>query len=183
MAHTVYTVGHSTRSLDDLCALLAGVKVLFDVRRIARSRHNPQFNDANLRAALPEHGIDYFHVPDLGGKRAATPDRPSVNDGWPQEAFRAYADYALTRPFAAAFDDLERCARAAPSAVMCAEKDWRRCHRQIIADYLMVRDRAVIHLIAPDESEPARLTPLAEVQGDGTVLYPKPPPRQGELVF
>ena len=178
----IFTVGHSNRSLDELLGILvgAGVDQLVDVRRYPRSRYNPHFNDRPLAEALAEGGISYRHLPALGGMReegvAASP-----NDGWEPGAFRNYADYAMTPAFQRAFQELLKSAQEAVAALMCAEKNWRQCHRQIIADHLIVRGVDVVHFIAPEESEIALLNRQAVPNADGTIRYPAPSPRQGSL--
>src|SRR5207245_5177124 len=127
----LHTIGHSTRPLDELTAMLraAGVTRLADVRAFPRSKRYPQFNIDTLPRALGEAGIDYRHLPALGGRRGARTDAPSRNTLWRVQAFQNYADYAETPAFRAALDDLERLARERPTAIMCAEAVWWRCHR------------------------------------------------------
>jgi len=179
---TIFTAGHSNRPSQDLLAMLgeAGAARLVDVRRYPRSRFNPQFNERALAAALRAAGIDYRHAPELGGRREAAAE-PSPNDGWEPGAFRNYADYALTPAFQAALTVLEAEAAAGPVAIMCAEKDWRQCHRQIIADYLLSRGHPVVHLIEPGAREPAAPDPRLVRAGDGGLYYRAPPPAQREL--
>jgi uncharacterized protein (DUF488 family) len=168
----IFTVGHSTHEIDAFVALLHrhGVAVLADVRAFARSRRNPQFNAETLAGELPAHGIEYRHFRALGGRRPPRPDSP--NGGWENDAFRAYADHALSPEFAAALDDL--VALPAPAAVMCAEGLWWHCHRRLIADRLYAAGWAVLH-IGPDGSlSEHELPPFAVPQRDGTVLYPPP---------
>jgi uncharacterized protein (DUF488 family) len=176
-ANPVFTVGHSTRPVGELIALLEenGVERLVDVRSVPRSRTNPQFNTDALPTPLAAAGIGYVHLRALGGLRhrpAGAP--PSPNAAWRTEAFRNYADYAMADVFRAGLDEL--CALAAEHrcAIMCAEAVWWRCHRRIIADYLLVRGFAVSHVMAPGRLDPARLTPGARPRGDGTILYPEP---------
>jgi uncharacterized protein (DUF488 family) len=177
--HPVFTLGHSTHSFDDFYALLSahGVTRVADVRLIPRSRRHPQFRDEALAAELPPRGIDYRHLRELGGRRRPQPDSP--NGGWDNEAFRGYADYALTPEFGAALDDLTALAQDRPTAIMCAEGLWWRCHRRLISDRLTVAGWTVLH-IAPDGSlTEHELPPFAVPQPDGTVLYP---PAQGSLL-
>lgn len=166
-------MGHSTHTLDALAALLHehGVEVVADVRAFPRSRRYPQFNDESLAAELPPRGIAYRHFRALGGRRRPRPDSP--NRGWENEAFRAYADHALTREFAAAFEQLTAVACDAPTAVMCAEGLWWHCHRRLIADRLLAAGWTVRH-IGPDGALTEHaLPPFAAPQQDGTVLYPR----------
>jgi uncharacterized protein (DUF488 family) len=167
-----FTVGHSTHSLDGLVALLAphGVTRIADVRRFPHSRRHPQFDIAALAAELPGHGVDYRHLPALGGRRRPDPDSP--NGGWEVEAFRGYADYALTGEFATALDELCALARERPTAVMCAEALWWRCHRRLIADRLTVAGWAVCHIGAGGGLAEHALPEFATPQTDGTVRYP-----------
>jgi uncharacterized protein (DUF488 family) len=176
---TIYTIGHSTHSLDRLCELLAthGVTRLADVRRVPRSARHPQFRAAALAAELPTHGIDYRHLEALGGWRKPVADSP--NGGWDNDAFRGYADYALTPEFAQALEELCVLGHDRPTAVMCAEGLWWRCHRRLIADRLTASGWTVCH-IGPDGSVAEHeLPPFAAPQADGSVRYP---PTQGSLL-
>ncbi|HVM78582.1 MAG TPA: DUF488 domain-containing protein [Stellaceae bacterium] len=178
----VHTIGHSTRPLAELVSLLegAGVDFLADIRRFPRSRTNPQFNAENLGSALEAHGIGYRHLPALGGRRGAAPSgEPSPNTLWREAAFRAYADYAATPEFRAGLAELLALAGEHSVAIMCAEAVWWRCHRRIVADYLIARGVEVRHILGADKVEPARLTEGAVAEPGGTLLYrnPKEPPR------
>ncbi|MBX6323231.1 MAG: DUF488 domain-containing protein [Rhodospirillaceae bacterium] len=168
----VFTIGHSTRDADAFMALLgeAGVRLLADVRRFPRSRRHPQFNADRLAATLAAADIGYRHFPALGGRR--TPQEASPNTLWTEPGFRGYADYAATPEFRAALDALEGLARATPTAIMCAEAAWWRCHRRIIADYLIADGFSVHHVLAPGRIEPARLTEGARRRDDRTLVYP-----------
>jgi uncharacterized protein (DUF488 family) len=171
----IYTIGHSTRSADELVELLreAGVDRLADVRTVPRSRFNPQFNADIWPQSLAGTGIAYRHMPALGGLRHRPKGAPpSPNGLWQNEAFQAYADYALTAPFRVALDELRRLAENHTCAIMCAEAVWWRCHRRIVADYLLAAGDRVEHIMAPGKTEPATLTPGAEPQFDGAILYP-----------
>jgi uncharacterized protein (DUF488 family) len=167
-----FTIGHSTHSLDGLVALLARhvVERVADVRRTPRSRRHPQFDLDSLAAELPERGIDYRHLPALGGRRRPRPDSP--NGGWEHEAFRGYADYALTGEFAAGLTELCALACERPTAVMCAEALWWRCHRRLIADRLTATGWSVCHIAADGGLSEHELPPFAVVQADKTVRYP-----------
>jgi len=171
-----FTVGHSTHSLEELLALLAthGVTRLVDVRRFPRSRRHPQFNLESLSEAP---GIDYRHLPALGGRRSPRPDSP--NGGWEHPAFRGYADYALTPEFGAGLAELLALAAERPAAVMCAEAPWWRCHRRLIADRLAALGWTVCHIGPDGRLARHELPEFAVVQPDGTVLYP---PAQGTLL-
>ncbi|HEY3353141.1 MAG TPA: DUF488 domain-containing protein [Polyangia bacterium] len=171
----VLTVGHSTRSLEELIALLHAheVRLLADVRTVPRSRTNPQFNRETLPAALAAAGIDYVHLPALGGLRHARPDSTSL--AWRNASFRGYADYMQTPEFAAAVADLVARARGARLAIMCAEAVPWRCHRSLVADALTARGVGVEHIVSPKRRDPHRLTPFARVAGE-RVTYPAPQP-------
>lgn len=169
----VYTIGHSTRSLADFVAILteAGVAQIADVRAFPASRRHPQFNKDALSASLPAAGIAYQHLPALGGRRGARKERASRNGLWKVDAFRNYADYAETPPFRAAIEALEHLARERPTALMCAEAVWWRCHRRLISDYMLTRGWTVVHLLAPGHRQNGVLTPGAVPQPDGTIWY------------
>ena len=171
---TIYTIGHSTRTVAELVALLrqAGVDLLVDVRSVPRSRTNPQFNTDALPGALAGTGIDYRHIRALGGLRHKPKDAPpSPNTLWRSDPFRNYADYALTEPFRAGLAELRGLAQGHVCAIMCAEAVWWRCHRRIVADYLLAGDIPVRHIMGPGKIEPARLTAGALPQPDGAILY------------
>ena len=166
----------------ELVALLrqAGVELLIDVRTVPRSRTNPQFNADALPAALAAAGIGYRHIAALGGLRHRPKDAPpSPNVLWRNEAFQAYADYAMTEPFREGLAELRDLAGRQICAIMCAEAVWWRCHRRIIADHLLAAGEAVTHIMGPDKIEPAKLTPGAQALPDGTLLYPT---AQGQLL-
>lgn len=170
-----FSIGHSDRSLDAFLGLLRGPRVghLVDVRKFPRSRSNPQFNAETLSAALAGADISYEHLAALGGRRPRAPDvPPEVNGFWSNQSFHNYADYALSEPFRAGLRSLLAAGAAQPCAIMCAEAVWWRCHRRIVADYLIAAQRTVIHILGPGHEEPARLTPGAVVRADGTVVYP-----------
>jgi uncharacterized protein (DUF488 family) len=179
VAERIFTVGHSTHSLDHLTELLVAhdVKRVADVRRVPRSAHHPQFRAEALAVELPARGIDYRHLAALGGWRRPLPDSP--NGGWDNDAFRGYADYALTAEFAEALEELCTLARDRPTAVMCAEGPWWRCHRRLVADRLTALEWTVCHITPQGTLTEHELPPFAEPQADGTVLYPPP---QGSLL-
>ena len=175
---TIYTVGHSTRPLDGLTAILAeaGVTRVADVRAFPASRRHPQFNKDALSVSLPALGIDYLHMPALGGRRRPRKQAPSRNTLWRVDAFRHYADYAETTPFREAIGELTTFAAGRATAFMCAEAVWWQCHRRLIADYLLVAGWTVVHLLAAGNRQPHVLTPGAEPQPDGTIWYPAAQP-------
>ncbi len=170
----MWTVGHSTRSLPALVALVTahGVSLIADVRKIPRSRRHPHFDQQTLAAALATLGVDYVHLPGLGGLRREQPD--SINRGWRNPSFRAYADYMQTDAFAEELDRLLALGRARPVAIMCAEALWWRCHRSLIADALVARGEPVLHILTPERAEPHALRDFARVR-EGRVSYPGEP--------
>jgi uncharacterized protein (DUF488 family) len=167
----VFTIGHSTRPLDEFIALLQGHSVdrLVDVRTIPRSRHNPQFNGDTLPVALLEHGIRYEHAPGLGGLRKTHEGSP--NAGWRNLSFRGYADYMQTAEFAASLGHLLSMAGSERLALMCAEAVPWRCHRSLIADALLVHGVRVEEITSATHTRPHTLTPFARVSGT-TITYP-----------
>jgi 2-amino-4-hydroxy-6-hydroxymethyldihydropteridine diphosphokinase len=169
----VMTIGHSTRSGDEFMNLLRvhGVGLVVDVRKIPRSRRNPQFAQDRLAASLRVAGIAYLHVPALGGLRHPRTD--SVNLGWTNASFRGYADYMSTAEFEAGLDVLLAHARETPAAVMCAEAVPWRCHRSLIADALVARGIRVEHIMSGVRRTPHTVTPAARVNGT-RVTYPSP---------
>jgi uncharacterized protein (DUF488 family) len=144
--------------------------VLVDVRTVPRSRRNPQFAADALAQSLPDHQIEYRHEPGLGGFRRPRPDSP--NAGWQQPAFQGYADYMATPEFADALERLQSIARDRTTSVMCAEAQWWRCHRRLIADALVVRGWRVLHLGLGREPVEHELTSFAVVGADRTITYP-----------
>jgi uncharacterized protein (DUF488 family) len=172
----VYTIGHSTRSLDDLVDALRsfGVRLLVDIRTIPRSRHTPQFNRESLSQRLPRRGIRYRHIRALGGLRKPRPD--SHNTAWRNASFRGFADYMETPEFAGALKELRKVAReGGPTAVMCAEAVPWRCHRSLVADALTAQGDLVLHIMSPGKAHSHTLTPWATLDGK-RVTYPGPAP-------
>ncbi|MFB9264901.1 DUF488 family protein [Bradyrhizobium erythrophlei] len=170
-----FTIGHSTRSLAEFGMLLVGADIglVADVRTVPRSRTNPQFNEDTLPESLGTFGISYEHMAGLGGLRGrARSLPPSVNAFWTNESFHNYADYALSAPFHAGLEHLRNEGHARRCAVMCSEAVWWRCHRRIVADYLIANGETVFHIMGEGRLEPARLTEGAVVQADGTIVYP-----------
>lgn len=167
----IFTVGHSTRNLDDFVKLLRQYDIgrLVDVRTIPRSRHNPQFNKESLGVFLRNRGIAYRHMKELGGLRHARTDSP--NTGWHNASFRGFADYMLTAEFSAAIDKLIGLAEKKLTVIMCAESVPWRCHRSLIGDALLVRGMEVRDIFSSRSVKPHTLTPMAVIQGM-RIIYP-----------
>jgi uncharacterized protein (DUF488 family) len=178
----VFTIGHSTRSSDELLSLLAGhgIEVLLDVRRFPGSRRHPQFSRDALSDALAEAGVEYMHEPRLGGRRAPRPGSPHT--AWRVEAFRGYADHMETPEFQAALEDLIRLSQEKTVALMCAEAVPWRCHRRLISDALVARGLDVRHILGPGRADPHELDANARVlDGGRRLVYDGPADAQGEL--
>ena len=175
----VLAIGHSTRPLEELIALLrsCGVATLADVRTIPRSRRNPQFTREALDRALPAAGIRYVHLPRLGGLRHARRDSP--NTGWRNAGFRGYADHMQTGEFEEGLVELRTLARDGPVAIMCAESVPWRCHRSLLADALFARGVLVQHIVGKGRTRPHRLTPFAVIEAR-KVQYPGTPGARGD---
>lgn len=171
MTERIWTVGHSTRTIEEFVHLLDsfGIEAVADVRTVPRSRRNPQFDREELERALPAAGIEYMHMGLLGGLRHPRKDSP--NAGWRNESFRGYADYMQTPEFEEALGGLIELARRKHTAVMCAEVLPWRCHRSLIADALLLRGFEVTEIIGEGESREHRLTSFAVVEGL-TLTYP-----------
>jgi len=167
---TVWTIGHSTRSIEEFIAILKSfaIEALVDVRSFPGSRRYPHFNKEHLRESLSSEGIEYLHWPELGGRRRARPD--SQNLAWRNESFRGYADYMETENFRAAIEQLVEFASAKRCAIMCAEAVWWRCHRSLISDYLKARGTNVVHIIDAGKSQEHPFTTAARII-DGRLSY------------
>ncbi len=170
-ALTIFTIGHSTRRIDEFVDLLRsnGVTQLIDIRTIPKSRHNPQFNTDALAAALRAAHIRYLHLKALGGLRHAKAD--SVNLGWRNDSFRGFADYMQTDEFEAAIDRAIDLAEDRPTALMCAEAVPWRCHRSLVADALTVRKICVLEIVSSAAPKEHTLTSFARVRGTH-ITYP-----------
>jgi uncharacterized protein (DUF488 family) len=171
ISSVVLTIGHSTRTLEQFIGLLQahGGKRVVDVRTVPRSRHNPQFNKGSLPRSLKKAGLEYVHLPGLGGLRRAKSD--SLNVGWRNASFRGYADYMQTQEFEQSLEELIRLAKCERVVLMCAEAVPWRCHRSLIADALLIRGLRVEHIMSPKSRKVHSLTPFAKVQGT-TISYP-----------
>jgi len=168
----VYTIGHSTRALEEFVGLLAreGIRQLADVRTFPSSRRYPHFNRESLAVTLPQQGIAYVHLPALGGRRRPRPD--SVNVAWRNDGFRGYADHMATAEFKSGIDRLIDLASRANTTVMCAEAVPWRCHRNLISDALLARGAEVLHIMDA-KTELHTLTRFAWIE-DGEVRYGDP---------
>jgi uncharacterized protein (DUF488 family) len=168
---TVFTIGHSTRTLDEFIGLLKtyGITLLVDVRTVPRSRHNPQFNKETLPVSLKPKGLKYIHVPEIGGLRR--PKHDSINLAWKNMGFRGYADYMQTKEFIENLLRIVALARENCLALMCAEALPWRCHRSLISDALLVRHVKVLHIISKDNTINHELTEFALVEGT-KITYP-----------
>ena len=175
MPHPFHTIGHSTHPLDDFIGLLRAAEIacLVDVRTVPRSRTNPQFNGDTLPDALGRHQIGYEHIAALGGLRGKAHDvAPQTNGFWENASFHNYADYAMGDDFHTGLARLRDIGHAQRCAIMCAEQLWWRCHRRIIADYLLAAGESVLHIMGPGKIEPAHLTEGARPDGPGRITYP-----------
>lgn len=161
---TIYTVGHSNRTLEYFLDLLKShhVQVVVDVRTIPRSRHNPQFNQNTLKRALKREKIRYVHLEKLGGLRHAKKD--SLNTGWRNASFRGFADYMQTQEFKEGIAELIEVAKRSTSAIMCAESIPWRCHRSLIADALTLKKWKVFHIQSKITAKEHQLTPFLTVE-------------------
>lgn len=161
--HTIYTIGHSTHSFEDFIKMLQsfGIKTLADIRRFPGSRKYPHFNKENLEAELRNIKIKYIHLEDLGGRREVRVD--SKNTRWRNKSFRGYADYMETEDFEKAIATLETIASEQPTAYMCSEAVWWRCHRSMVSDYLKAKCWTVMHIMAAGKEEEHPYTSPAHV--------------------
>jgi uncharacterized protein (DUF488 family) len=173
MGGELWTIGHSTKPIDEFLALLEShdIACLVDVRTVPRSRHNPQFDTQTLAKHLSTAGVIYTHRPALGGLRK--PKKDSINTGWKNLSFRGYADYMQTEQFVDALEGLIEEARQARTAIMCAEAVPWQCHRSLIADALLSRGWTVRHIMTKTKADLHRFTPFALVEED-RLTYPPP---------
>ena len=170
-----FTIGHATRPVTAFIELLneAGVRLVVDVRTAPRSRTNPQFDRDTLADSLATFGIEYRHIASLGGLRPRQKEiAASTNAFWQNQSFHNYADYAMSREFQSALDELRGLGHATSCAIMCAEMLWWRCHRRIISDYLLAAGETVFHILGPGHLEEAQITPAAKRTPDGVLIYP-----------
>jgi uncharacterized protein (DUF488 family) len=172
-ALTIWTIGHSTRSLEEFLELLSAsnIEAVADVRRYPGSRRWPHFARGSLSSALEKQGLLYLWFPELGGRRTPSPD--SLNTAWRSAAFRGYADYMATEAFAEGLERLINLASGLRTAIMCAESLWWRCHRGLIADVLRWLNFEVIHILGPGSTAPHPYTPAARIVS-GRLSYSAP---------
>jgi uncharacterized protein (DUF488 family) len=172
----IYTIGHSTRTIEQFVQLLqlGDVQMVVDIRTVPRSRTNPAYNLDALPDALAPYQIGHARIAELGGLRKRSVEVPAdVNGFWTNKSFHNYADYALSDDFRTGLAELEAAASERRTAIMCAEAVWWRCHRRIVADYLIRDGRQVFHLMGDNRVEPARMTGAAIAADDG-LHYPTP---------
>jgi uncharacterized protein (DUF488 family) len=175
MANPFFTIGHSTRPIAEFAGLVqpAGVELVVDVRTVPRSRTNPQYNSDVLAGALAPFGVGYKHIAALGGLRGKTAGvTPDVNAFWTNQSFHNYADYATTEAFRSGLAQLRMLGRERRCVIMCAETLWWRCHRRIIADYLIAAGEQVFHILKANDVRPAVLNSAARPGPRGTLVYP-----------
>jgi uncharacterized protein (DUF488 family) len=166
----IWTIGHSTLPIDRFLATLDAhqIQVVADVRRFPGSRRHPHFAREPLQRALAEHGIDYLHLPELGGRRRARRDSP--NTAWQSAAFRGYADHMDSPEFAIGIQRVLAAADGHRVAIMCAEAVWWQCHRGLIADFLKAHGHEVTHILTAAKTEPHPYTSAASIV-DGQLSY------------
>ena len=171
-AMRVWTVGHSTHSIDAFVALLVAhdIAEVADIRTVPKSRRHPHFHADALARSLPERGVAYVHLPHLGGWRHAAEESP--NSAWRNQSFRGYADYAMGDEFADGLAQLRQLAAARRTAMMCSEALWWRCHRRLIADRLVAAGDTVCHIASGGRASAHQLTPFATVGSTGQITYP-----------
>ena len=175
MAHPFFTIGHSTRPITAFVDLLgnAEVKLVVDVRTVPRSHTNPQYNSEILPKTLSQYQIEYKHIAALGGLRGRKRDVPAdVNAFWLNQSFHNYADYAMSESFHSGLTRLREMGHTKQCAIMCAEAVWWRCHRRIIADYLIAAGEKVFHILGRDHVEQAQMTEAAKLGSSGILTYP-----------
>ncbi len=167
----IYTIGHSTRTVEEFVRILQSheIQTVVDVRTIAASRHNPQYNEAELRNSLSREGIEYIRMKGLGGLRHTT--KASPNTAWRNAAFRGFADYMQTAEFSENIERLIKLAAEKGTAIMCAEAVPWRCHRSLIGDALLVRNVPVVDIVSERAGKPHILTSFARVDGQ-RITYP-----------
>ncbi|MHC5353986.1 DUF488 domain-containing protein [Myroides sp. LJL115] len=169
----IYTIGHSTHSIEEFLTMLKNfhVQTLVDVRALPGSRKFPQFDQDSLKESLEHNGIQYVYLKDLGGRRKVHKD--SKNTLWHNASFRAYADYMQSESFQQAVEQLEQIALKSTTAIMCAEALWYRCHRSMIADYLKAKGWKVLHIMSKTKAQEHPYTSPAIIVGDKVIYTPE----------
>lgn len=170
MKNIVWTIGHSTRSLEEFISILHSfqIKLLVDIRNFPGSRRYPHFNKEAMEASLPANGIEYLHLKELGGRRK--PIKNSINTAWRNDAFRGYADYMQTDEFEKAIKKLGAVARKQFTAYMCSEAVWWSCHRALVSDYLKWKGWTVLHIMDNNKATEHPYTQSAKII-DGVLRY------------
>ncbi|SDI56021.1 Protein of unknown function, DUF488 [Bradyrhizobium sp. Rc2d] len=175
MAHPFFTIGHATRAIEEFIELLQGSSITYlaDVRTVPRSRTNPQYNRDTLPQSLAAVSIGYEHIASLGGLRSREREVPrETNAFWQNGSFHNYADHAMSATFHEGLAHLRDLGQTQRCAIMCAEALWWRCHRRIIADYLLAAGETVFHILGPGQVKQAEMNPAARVMADGRLVYP-----------
>ncbi|MHC5310028.1 DUF488 domain-containing protein [Myroides sp. LJL116] len=169
----IYTIGHSTHSIEEFLTMLKNfhVQTLVDVRALPGSRKFPQFDQDSLKESLEHNGMEYVYLKDLGGRRKVHKD--SKNTLWHNASFRAYADYMQSESFLQAMEQLEQIALKSTTAIMCAEALWYRCHRSMIADYLKAKGWMVLHIMSKTKAQEHPYTSPAIIVGDKVIYTPE----------
>ncbi len=181
----IFTIGHSNRSFEDFLSILMefNIQIVADIRRYPSSRKFPHFNRDVLSKLLNRENIEYLWLEALGGRRHAPKNDKSPNTGLKSIGFRNYADYMSTDQFQTAAQKLLSVAAKAKTAIMCAEKFYWKCHRQLLSDYLFAQDVEVLHIIEVNKIVPHKLTPGAVITNDSKVIYPSPQSKQKKILF
>jgi uncharacterized protein (DUF488 family) len=175
VTQSFFTIGHSTRSIEQFVELLRTreIRLVVDVRSVARSRTNPQYNSDEFTKSLSEFQIHYERIATLGGLRGRKRDVPAeVNAWWQNQSFHNYADYAMSADFRSGLSELRELGHMTPCAIMCAEAVWWRCHRRIISDYLIAADETVFHILGQNHVDRAQMSAGAKLTPDGSLTYP-----------
>lgn len=170
-AHTIYTIGHSTRRFEEFLNMLQSfdIKILADIRRLPGSRKFPQFDQESLKLSLEEAGIQYIYLTDLGGRRKVKKDSKNVR--WNNPSFRGYADYMETEEFEKAVQNLEQLALKQSTAYMCSEAVWWRCHRSMVSDYLKAKNWKVLHIMGIGKVQEHKYTSPARIVDDQVFYF------------
>lgn len=171
--HVIYTIGHSTQTIDEFIGMLQSynIRAVVDIRQFPGSKKFPYFNKENLTEILPQYGMQYTHLVGLGGRRRV--QKNSKNILWRNASFRAYADYMETTEFETAVSQLQTFAMKQITAYMCSEALWWRCHRSMVSDYLKVKGWKVLHIMAVGKCTEHSYTSPARVVGSSVVYYDK----------